>query len=1019
MGEKTNLNYLLGMSILWVVLLSSPGVGKTIYVDDDANGLNDGSSWQNAYKYLQNALADANSSLKPIEIRVAQGIYQPDRDILHPNGTWDRQATFQLINDVTLKGGYAGFFEPDSNARDTTLYQTVLSGDIGKPSDKSDNSYHIFYHPEGLNLNNTAILDGFIITGGYAYGSTWPFHRCGGGMYNYKSSPTITNCTFSGNSADYGGGGIFNDHSSPNVFNCTFSENSADGAGGGMYNYDYSSPTLKDCTFSGNLANRYGGGMYLYRSKPTLINCIFTHNQAPNSSGGGICLWASDPTIIKCTFSMNMAYSEGGAITCWSSNPKIVYSAVIGNRAYGNPGDGGGVRCWGSNASIINCTIADNWANGIGGGINSGFKSMPIIRHCTIVNNTAEEYGGGVGCEGSFAFIKGSILYGNMAGKGNQLAAIDSGPSIIAISYSDVQSGQAAAFVSSISEIRWGTGNIDADPRFVNPQNGDYRLLNSSPCIDTGGPYYYLYGQYFADIKGDCRLAGRSVDMGSNEFDSSSDSDSDLLSDVDEAAYGSNPSNPDSDGDGLFDGVETLRGTDPILSDSPSGISVPAQYLAIQQAIFLAFPLEAITISPGIYYENLYFQGKNLVLRSVEPLDDRIVETTIIDGNEFGTVVTFAGSESSSCILRGFTITNGSFSGVNGNECKATIENNIIVGNYIPELTGSYGGGGIFNCNGLIQSNIISDNSTDGAGGGISRCDGTIRDNIIAGNFAWYRGGGISHCNGLIVNNILKGNLANLAGGGIACYDGNGPTIANCIVSGNVARGHGYAYGDGGGIFCGDSSTRIVNCTIMGNKAYGVNVGGGGVCCNYGIATLENSIVWSNIGIGEIAIFDRRASIAISYCDVQGGLGAVNIYKGEGTLNWGIGNIYIDPCFARPGCWDPNGTPEDANDDIWINGDYHLKSQAGRWDANEGRWTKDDATSLCIDAGDPNSPIGFEPFPNGGIINMGAYGGTREASKSYFGKPPCETIMAGDINGDCIVNLIDFAFMAFHWLEEY
>ena len=82
------------------------------------------------------------------------------------------------------------------------------------------------------------------------------------------------------------------------------------------------------------------------------------------------------------------------------------------------------------------------------------------------------------------------------------------------------------------------------------------------------------------------------------------------------------------------------------------------------------------------------------------------------------------------------------------------------------------------------------------------------------------------------------------------------------------------------------------------------------------------------------------------------------------------------------------------------------------------RRTMDEVTSSCIDAGDPASPIGLEPFPNGGIINMGAYGGTEEASKSYFGKPPCETVIAGDINGDCEVNLIDFAFMAFHWLEE-
>ena len=95
-----------------------------------------------------------------------------------------------------------------------------------------------------------------------------------------------------------------------------------------------------------------------------------------------------------------------------------------------------------------------------------------------------------------------------------------------------------------------------------------------------------------------------------------------------------------------------------------------------------------------------------------------------------------------------------------------------------------------------------------------------------------------------------------------------------------------------------------------------------------------------------------------------------------------------------------------------------MKSQAGRWDANEGRWTIDEVTSSCIDAGDPMSPIGLEPFPNGGRINMGAYGGTAEASKSYFGEPVCETIVAGDINGDCKVNFKDFALMALHWLED-
>ena len=137
----------------------------------------------------------------------------------------------------------------------------------------------------------------------------------------------------------------------------------------------------------------------------------------------------------------------------------------------------------------------------------------------------------------------------------------------------------------------------------------------------------------------------------------------------------------------------------------------------------------------------------------------------------------------------------------------------------------------------------------------------------------------------------------------------------------------------------------------------------------------------------------------VNYCCIQGLTGALG----------GIGNIGDDPCFA------------DANND-----DYHLRSQAGRWtsassvepDPNEGRWTRDEVTSPCIDAGDPVSPVGLEPFPNGGRVNMGAFGGTIEASKSYFGEPVCETIVAGDINGDCIVNFNDFAIIALHWLRD-
>ena len=91
-----------------------------------------------------------------------------------------------------------------------------------------------------IDVDSTSMLDGFTITGG--------FSDYGGGMYNENSSPTVNNCTFSGNSAGDYGGGMYNENSSPTMSNCTFLGNSAGDSGGGMENYDYSSPTLNNCT---------------------------------------------------------------------------------------------------------------------------------------------------------------------------------------------------------------------------------------------------------------------------------------------------------------------------------------------------------------------------------------------------------------------------------------------------------------------------------------------------------------------------------------------------------------------------------------------------------------------------------------------------------------------------------------------------------------------------------------------------------------------------------------------------
>jgi len=276
-------------------------------------------------------------------------------------------------------------------------------------------------------------------------------------------------------------------------------------------------------------------------------------------------------------------------------------------------------------------------------------------------------------------------------------------------------------------------------------------------------------------------------------------------------------------------------------------------------------------------------------------------------------------------------------------------------------------GGGIFG-NGTfstIEHNLIYNNKAlpvcgpaDGLGGGIYNCDGLIQDNMIFGN-------------------VARGDEFLSAGGGLYGCDG---TIRNNVIAGNSA------WLRGGGLF--KCNGEIINCTVCYNRNGGIDMCSG---------PIRNCILWANVD-------DLRDANAVFSCIEDNDVGQ--------------GNIHHDPCFVDTGYWDPHETPGDPYDDFWINGDYHLKSQAGRWDEKEGRWTKDDVTSPCIDAGDPLSPIGEEPFPNGGRINMGAYGGTAQASKSYFGKPICETIIAGDINGDCKVDFADLALMASHWLES-
>ncbi|MDT7831221.1 choice-of-anchor Q domain-containing protein [Flavobacteriaceae bacterium S356] len=271
-------------------------VPSILYVDSNASGANNGSSWTDAYTSLESALARQGCT-GVTEIRVAGGqTHTPSTSRECTGCTTSRDYYFLLNTNITLKGSYtANTSNPEE--RDYSN-PTMLSGDIGIEGDVADNTYHVLVT---RNLTAAAEIDGFTITQGNADDTTSAtntiddvtvYKSSGGGMYNGSSSPSMSRIIFMANKARYGAG-MYNRDGSPEINNTIFTGNISSFRGGGMFNTTSSSPRIINTIFNANEALDYGGGMYNTHSNVSIINSTFFNNtltttQGQSSGGGGM-----------------------------------------------------------------------------------------------------------------------------------------------------------------------------------------------------------------------------------------------------------------------------------------------------------------------------------------------------------------------------------------------------------------------------------------------------------------------------------------------------------------------------------------------------------------------------------------------------------------------------------------------------------------------------------------------------------------------------------------------------------
>ncbi len=512
------------MAILVLVLaVASPAAGQIIYVDPCATGANDGTSWGDAYNYLQDALAVAGDGN---DIWVAEGTYTPDSYSADPNGSSDPTATFQLINGVAIYGGFpsgGGVWED----RDPNAYETILSGDYGDVIESGpgggspgENCSEAGPINDGETLFDTtgSTTDG---SGGcpanqdiwYVYTAEWTGYLrvslCGShydtylAVYEGTTCPPTNLLACNDDYCDYQSqvsldvtqgtdylirvGGYGSDTGTGTItIGRVRAENS--------YHVVTGSGTdaiaiLEGFTITGGYANgdsppdNRGGGMLNMSSSPTVSNCVFISNRAYGGAGG-MYNNNSSPTLSYCDFNDNAAQFAGAMMNCQNSSPTLTNCTFSNNEALyalgtGSP-YGGGMYNVQSSPTLSNCTFQGNSSEENGGGMFNYDTSLTLT-NCIFSGNTADYDGGAINnLDSSNITISNCIFTGNSAvgNDGGGMNNDNSGPTI------------SNCIFTGNSAYDWGGGmrNINySSPTVTNC------TFSGNTATSGGGMYNYEY----------------------------------------------------------------------------------------------------------------------------------------------------------------------------------------------------------------------------------------------------------------------------------------------------------------------------------------------------------------------------------------------------------------------------------------------------------------------------------------------------------------------------------------------